>query len=54
MSENDKQIRDQAIKKHYGADARIEGDKVTFRDAEGKQQTETLTSDEIKAIIANQ
>jgi hypothetical protein len=45
--------RDEAIRAQYGADARIEGNKVTFRDAEGKQQTEELTNDELKAIIAN-
>lgn len=48
-----RQKRDEAIRAQYGADARIEGNKVTYRDAEGKQQTEELTNDELKAIIAN-
>ena len=48
-----RQKRDDAIRAQYGADARIEGNKVTFRDAEGKQQTEELTNDELKAIVAN-
>ena len=53
LSDENKTKRDEAIKAQYGADARIEGNKVTYRDAEGKQQTEELTNEEIQAIIAN-
>jgi hypothetical protein len=53
MTNEQKNMRDDAIRAQYGADARIEGNKVTFRDAEGKQQTEELTNDEIKAMVAN-
>ena len=53
LSDENKEKRDEAIKAQYGADARIEGNKVTYRDAEGKQQTEELTNEEIQALIAN-
>ena len=53
LDENQKKKRDEAIRAQYGADARIDGNKVIYRDAEGKQQTEELTSDEMKAITAN-
>jgi hypothetical protein len=53
MTNEQKNMRDDAIRAQYGADARIEGNKVTFRDAGGKQQTEELTNDEIKAMVAN-
>jgi hypothetical protein len=53
LDDEQKKTRDEAIKAQYGADARVDGNKVIYRDAEGKQQTEELTSDEMKAITAN-
>lgn len=54
MDDEEKALRDRAIEAQYGAGARIEGDTVYYRDENNKQVTEKLTSDEIKAIIANQ
>ena len=53
ISDDQKAMRDEAIKAQYGDAARIKGNTVTFRDANGEQKTEELTNDEIKALIAN-
>lgn len=52
INDDQKKIRDDAIKAQYGDAARIEGNTVTYRDKDG-QKTEELTNEEIKAIIAN-
>ena len=53
IDEKTRKQRDEAIRAQYGDDARIEGNKVIYRDAEGKQQSEDLSSEEMKAITAS-